>query len=677
MTKFLQRLTIRQKMRFGFGAIWVVLAIITIQAAINLALVRNNVASVVQDKQPITIVSNDLLIQLEQAMNSISIYMLTSDKQALEDYRNRVKQAEKTLLQLNEIIQKQPAEQLETSQELLNTIALSMKRLQPQIRAIEEIDSADSKKYPAFKYVDDKMSGPASDVQQMISSMVAAELAEISPARAIVLQDFLALQNNWFNVLSSVRGYVAFRSAGLATNTELYIDNALEVAERLAKQSRFELSFEAEESLPEAIKLIEEYRENFAGLRVLHEGDKWRLDVWLMENELKPVFANLEDSLGKLASMAVNDMVEVSEKVVSSSLNNIILLLSLSIFGQLVGMMISGRVTKSVVSPVLKANLAMQDMARGEGDLTRRLPVVGKDELTSMAGYFNEFVERIQRVMQQLHLSVQELETSSSDLQAVTTAAKHSSDTQLQIAASLSSSISEMTSQANTVESQSANTTKATEQASERVGKGSRVVVEASNSIGMLAKGMDEMAVAVNQLSTDSESIGRVASVIRDIAEQTNLLALNAAIEAARAGEHGRGFAVVADEVRGLAQRTQDSTQEIERIIEKIREATEQTVKVASSASATSKQSCQSIAAARQELAPVEILMTDISEMSSKMLQAAKQQSGLAAQINEDINQIHVASETTAGDAANTEQAGYKMQTIADRLERLVAQFKF
>lgn len=677
MKKFLQRLTIRQKMRFGFGVIWIVLAIITIQAAINLAVVRSNVSSVVKEKQPITLVSNNLLIKLEQAMSSLSIYMLTSDQQAINDYQIKISQAESTLKDLSSLVSKQTPEQLAVSQKLLKQVDENIKALAPKLIAIGEMDEESSKKYPAFKFVDDHMGSAAMSVQQLISSMVNAEVEEISPARKQLLQDFLTLQNNWLNVLSSVRGYVAFRSEAMALNSEVYLENTLELAKKINNQSAIELSFEAEQSLPEAIEQIESYQQNFAELRKIHEGDKWRLDIWMMENELKPVFAGLEQSLAALADIAEKDMIEVSNKVVSSSLNNIILLLSLSVLGQLIGMMISSRVTKAVIEPVNSVNIAMKDMAQGEGDLTSRLPVVGKDELSDMARYFNIFIEKIQRMMQELHLTVRELEVSSHSLQSVTTAAKRSSEEQLQIASSLSCSIDEMTTQSNIVESQSANTTKATEQASERVAEGSRVVAEASNSIGLLAKDMQDMISAVHQLDLDSASIGRVASVIRDIAEQTNLLALNAAIEAARAGEHGRGFAVVADEVRGLAQRTQESTLEIGRIIEKIREATNKTVKVASSASQTSEQSCQSILLARQELAPVEILMGDISAMSSQMLKSAKLQSDLTIQVNSDINQIHQASETTAGDAANTEQAGHDLQAIADRLEKLVGQFRF
>ena len=676
MNKFLQKLTIRQKMRFGFGVIWVVLAIITIQAAVNLSVVRINVTDVVENKQPVALVSNELIITLEQTMNALSVYMLTADEASLKDYQRHYQHASTTLESLNQLVEQQATQQQQLSHELLKNVRANMAKLPSQVEAIKQMQADPSEKYPAFRYVDQNLAALASNVQYQISTMVSSEMADLSPNRAQLIQDLLALQNNWLNVLNSVRGYVAFRSQEMADNTDMFLGASEELLNKINEQTRVELTFEEEAALPEALEGLATYRKNFETLKTIHQGDQWRMDIWMMDNEVRPLFKTLEKDLAELVDLSVNDMVSVSEDVVNSSLNNIILLLLLSGLGQLAGMMISKRVTNSVVDPVNNATLAMKDMAQGEGDLTRRLPVRGKDELALLAQYFNVFVERIQQMLQQLTLTVAELETSSRDLLGVTQSTKQGSEQQLKAASDLSDSIQEMTTKAKSVEAHSRNASKATEQAAGRVKQGSQVVSGANTAIQSLSEGMDEMTSAVNQLDKDSESIGQVVSVIRDIAEQTNLLALNAAIEAARAGEHGRGFAVVADEVRGLAQRTQESTLEIERIIEKIRGATNRTVKVVSSGQETSQTSCDAIKTAQKELAPVVVLMEDISRMSEQMFSAAEAQASLALQVNEHISQIHSVSELTAQEALNTEKAGHQMQALADRLDRLVHQFK-
>ncbi|MBE0493096.1 MAG: methyl-accepting chemotaxis protein [Thiomicrospira sp.] len=673
MGKFLQKLTIKQKMRFGFGVIWLVLAIITIQAAFNLSVVRINVKDVVENKQPVALASSQLIIKLEKSMNSLSVYMLTGDEDTLSGYQQSYAESAEILTELEARLAEAKYQQ---SRQYLKQVRLDMAKLPAYIEAIKHLQKNRNEQYPAFKYVSDNLAGLANTIQFSISTMVASELNELDAERRVLLEDLLALQNNWLNVLSSVRGYVAFRSSDMSDNTEMYLNVTEQLIERIAQQTAIELTIEEEDALPTIMDAFSTYRQNYMTLKTIHEGERWRMDTWMMENEIKPLFESLERDLEMVSNAAVKDMVDMSDQVVSSSLNNILLLLGLSIFGQFMGMLISRRVTHSVVSPVNNATLAMKDMAQGEGDLTRRLPVRGRDELAQLSSYFNIFVERIQQMLQELTFTVEELERSSTELLGVTQSTKKGSDQQLKATAELTASVGEMTTKAKTVEDHSRNATRATEQAASRVKQGSQVVSGANVAIQSLSDGMQEMTTAVNQLSQDSKSIGQVVSVIRDIAEQTNLLALNAAIEAARAGEHGRGFAVVADEVRGLAQRTQESTLEIERIIEKIKGATKQTVKVVSAGEESSHTSCEAIQRAQQELAPVVVLMDDISKMSEQMFNAAQSQSSLAHEVNQHISQIHAVSESTAREALNTEKAGHQMQALADRLEKLVHQFK-
>lgn len=673
MKNFLQKLTIKQKMRFGFGVIWLVLAIITIQAAINLSVVRMNVTEVVEQKQPTAFLSSELMITLEKSTGALSVYMLTGDARDLKQYERYYEQAQQVFADLETRMDTQSQT---SEQQRLAQIRANMQSLVAKVDEIEALQQDQNKKFPAFAYVNDHMGALAIEVQHGISSMVQAELADIVPQRSAILQDLLALQNNWLNVLSGVRGYVAFRGDEMAENTQMYLDATEQLLEHLNRLPSHQLSFEQEEFLPQVSEGFIDYRQHYMTLRHIHEGEKWRMDVWMMENDIKPIIQALEEDLTFLTERAQYEMVSLSERVVDSSLFNIMLLLLLSLIGQAAGMLISKRVTHSVVEPVNQAMVAMKDMAQGEGDLTRRLPVDGKDELAQMSRYFNVFITRIQEMLQQLSGTVNELEKASVQMLGVTLSTKRGSEQQLDSAAHLSATVSNMNNEAKSVESLSRKASNATEQAVGRVKEGSQVVSRANNTIQSLSVEMTHMEDAVNQLNEDSQTIGHVVSVIREIAEQTNLLALNAAIEAARAGEQGRGFAVVADEVRGLAKRTQESTGEIERIIDKICDATSRTVEVMESAQRNSQDSCKAIEIAQQELSPVVVLMDNISNMSEQIFSAAESQSALASKVNEHIHQIHIVSEQTALEAVNTEKAGNQMQSLADRLERLVHQFK-
>ncbi len=649
------------------------LAIITIQAAVNLALVRSDVATIVNEKQPIAIEATEMTFLLEKSMNSLSMYILTGDTALIDRYDSEMAAVQQKIKDA-----KSDSENGITKEQVKHYQLLEegLQKLPVLVEQIKTLQTERANKFPAFAYVNKNMQKLAVEIKQTIGMMVNSEIENLSSDRKELVTDVLQLQNNWLNVTSSLRGYIAFRTDSMADNTESYLNLMEKLNDKIAHQQAVELTFEEEVGIEKVQALYEKYREHYMILKGIHQGDKWRMDTWLMQTKVTPIFTELEKQLVSASDKALSDMTHESENLLSSSLNNIIILLALSFTGQLVGMLVSRRVTDSVVKPVQEIASAMKDISMGEGDLTRRLPVTSQDEIGALAGYFNEFVIKIHLMFTEVADTVEQLEVSSSKLLGITQQAKEGTQRQLSSTGLLSTSMIDMTSKSKSVEDHSQNTSRATQQAADRVKKGGEQVNSTANEIQKLSEGMVAMTNSVEQLRADSESIGMVVNVIREIAEQTNLLSLNAAIEAARAGEHGRGFAVVADEVRNLAQRTQQSTVQIGQIIDKIRKATLVTVSVVEDGQEATKSSSDAISATKKTLEPVTILMDDISKMSEQMSSAAHAQSALAQEINQNIGQIHSVTEDAALGAENTEKAGHDLQGLADKLEKLVHQFK-
>ncbi|MBD3822485.1 MAG: methyl-accepting chemotaxis protein, partial [Thiotrichales bacterium] len=656
----------------GFGVIWAVLAIITIQAAVNLYIVRVNVQKVVDVKQPVALKASEMSMTLEKSMNSLSMFMLTNDAKSLDAYEDGLKKAEKLLVEVRKNVANSDSKQNAD----LNSIQKSLKELPPLVDEVKLLQTDRNKKFPAFEFVNKNMIGPAQKIQQQISLMISSELEDLQSSRKPVLSTLLSMQKDWLNVLSSIRGYVAFRTDGMAADAENYLNQFELGIDKLSQQKDIELTLEEEDGIDAVKAQYVDYRESFMKLKEIHQGPKWRMDTWLMENKIQPVFKQIEAHLNSISSQAISDMQDTSQTVVDSTLRNLILLLSLSIIGQLVGMLISRKVTQAVVHPVENLATAMKNISQGEGDLTKRLTIKGQDELADLANYFNLFISRIQEMLKEVTETVHELEQASSGLLRVTHETKDGVEEQMLASEKLSNSMVIMDEKAKSVEDHSHNTSSATAQAVSRVKESGEVVTSAAETIKLVSNRMDEITQAVMQLNNDSQTISTVINVIREIAEQTNLLALNAAIEAARAGEHGRGFAVVADEVRGLAQRTQESTLQIEAVIEKIRKATEETVTVVEQGQETTKIGYDSVMKVQKVLSPVIILMDDINNMSNQMLASAQSQNELVNEVNGNINQIHKVTRNTVEGAANTETSGNQLQHLADKLEQLVHQFK-
>jgi methyl-accepting chemotaxis protein len=205
---------------------------------------------------------------------------------------------------------------------------------------------------------------------------------------------------------------------------------------------------------------------------------------------------------------------------------------------------------------------------------------------------------------------------------------------------------------------------------------GSDTVISAANTINELATRLTNVSTLVNQLENDSDSIGTVLTVIQGIAEQTNLLALNAAIEAARAGEQGRGFAVVADEVRTLAARTQDSTKEIQTIIEQLQNSSTEAVKAMTIGCEMANDGLEKASYAGEALTNIKNQVSELDGMTALIAEAAGEQSRVSENVNHNVNSISQLTEETAADVEQTSQAAQRLQSLANELNTIASQFK-
>lgn len=333
-------------------------------------------------------------------------------------------------------------------------------------------------------------------------------------------------------------------------------------------------------------------------------------------------------------------------------------------------------IARSIVRPLQDAVQAMANIASGESDLTRSLDTHGRDEVTQLAQHFNAFVAKLRKVVNHLQSTASALEQSSTALGADATQAQQRSQQQALQMDQVATAINEVTYAVQDVARNAEHAASEMRGAQVQAEQGQQNIDSSLSQIGELSVTINQAVEVIRTLATQSSEIGSVLEVIRSIAEQTNLLALNAAIEAARAGEQGRGFAVVADEVRLLAQRTQQSTAEIQSMIEGLQKHSEAAVNVIGNSSRASQLTIEQATQAGQTLNSIALALSNLNGLNASIASATSQQAHAIEDINHNVTQAAGLSQSTAQAAEQSSSASVHLKELSVQLNGLMHQFK-
>jgi len=345
------------------------------------------------------------------------------------------------------------------------------------------------------------------------------------------------------------------------------------------------------------------------------------------------------------------------------------------ILALLIGIGVALWVSNAITQPLNR--ILMRAKAISEGDLRQPdLPVTGNDELATLTRAINQMNHNLKKVIEQLAISAQKIRQSSTALTDISAGTQENIEEQALQTEMIASAMTEMSATIHEVAQTIVNTAQMTEQANEETDEGKQMVLNATYAIHQLTDQIKNTASVIQQLQQDSDDINTVLEVIRGVAEQTNLLALNAAIEAARAGEQGRGFAVVADEVRTLAGKTQESTEEINQVIDKLQNGVRSAVAVMEQSQADALQVVAEAEKAAESLQDISTAVSRISEMNNQIATAAEQQSATAEEINQNVLNVKQEAEQTSSRARKATTANQELAELATELQTLFAQFK-
>ncbi|EPU3916573.1 methyl-accepting chemotaxis protein [Aeromonas hydrophila] len=398
--------------------------------------------------------------------------------------------------------------------------------------------------------------------------------------------------------------------------------------------------------------------QTFVPVKMRGTEQKWGIYIELPRSVVLASVLQLQDDLSRQASRSVMTQLLIGGLISAVALICIWLM------------------AHQIVAPIRAVVARLKDIASGEGDLTQRIELRRDDEIGELAKWFNSFLNKLQSTISQVIDTVAGTRASAEQAASVAERTSAGMQAQYQEVDLVATAFEELSATALQVAGNANSAVAAANQADTAAQEGKYVVADTQEAMRKLMAVISDAKPVVEHLSANSENINDILVVIQGIAEQTNLLALNAAIEAARAGEQGRGFAVVADEVRNLAGRTQNAIVEIQTLIGQLQSGTEAVVKAIMTGHSQADLTLTKVDLSVSVLEQIIHAVATIHQMNEQIARAAQEQSGVADEINRNVSNIRDVSHTIRAEAASSAENGRELSALADKQQQLVGQFK-
>ena len=665
-------LQIRHKLYLGFGAVIALMLVSSTVAYLKLNQMHVTQSRVTEVRQPTRMATRDLAGEVTRSLAALRGYIILGNdpakaRQFRDERADAWSQMNATLARIQQLAGGD-VDGLGSLQRELTALHAA----QDEVEAISQTDD----NIPAFKILLTDATPLAEQMIDAVNAVIEEEgRLEATPDRKRTLAQLSDAKGAFAVGLASLRAYLlsgepAFR-AGFDRQWAVNADAVAAVSNRIDL-----LTDTQRDHWQDFVKQREAFAKLADQMFALRTADDWNLaNHWLATRaapRIEVVDRLLETINQQQDELAARDTERLASASRTVTLTLILTTLTASVLAAVIALLLS----RQLVGSIRTLNLRLRNIAEGDGDLTQRVDTTRRDELGSLGESFNAFIGRVHDLICDAASVSGEVRTAARQIAATTDQMAQGMARQRDQTAQVSAGIEEMSTTVAHVADQTTRATTSASSAGQQAADGGRVVQETVASIHGIAEVVNESARAIDTLGHRAQAIGEIIDVINNIADQTNLLALNAAIEAARAGEHGRGFAVVADEVRKLAERTSTATEEVDRSIRTIQTETEAVVKRMSEGTAKVDQGVACAQQAGEALGRIVNGSSQVADLIRNIAASAEEQSHAARHISENVESISGVTRQSADGAAHMADATVQLNRKSEALDRLIASFK-